>query len=328
MAGRRWRNVLGQGSRNPLRGLFAWKADTSRASPVAPTEAEWAALELPRPASPPAIDIVIPVYGGRAETLRAIQRALAARSRICCEIILVNDCSPDPVINEKLDEIGRCGLATVLLNDSNRGFVFSANRGMALHPDRDVVLLNADTEVFGDWLDRMREAVYSADDIATATPWSNAATILSYPEPFRSNHEALAIGPAALDAVAATLPSLAADIPTAVGSCMYIRRRCLDQIGLFDEEHFGHGYGEENDLCRRAARLGWRHVAALRVYVHHYEGRSFAAEKGERIARAIETVERLHPQYKRLISDFINRDPLAHHRRELDMACRRYLEAS
>jgi GT2 family glycosyltransferase len=34
---------------------------------------------------------------------------------------------------------------------------------------------------------------------------------------------------------------------------MYIRRTCLDEVGLFDAERFGRGYGEENDFCRRAA---------------------------------------------------------------------------
>jgi GT2 family glycosyltransferase len=315
-----WRNVGNWAGFGPLRRLIGRRRNAARLDPVAPTEAEWSALE-PRAANP-VVDVIIPIYGGRVETLRAIHRALAARNTRPCEIVLVDDRAPDPVIGAKLDELQRRGLATVLRNETNRGFVASANRGMALHPDRDVVLLNADTEVFGDWADRLHAAVASADDIATATPWSNAATILSYPAPLRDNHEALEIGPETLDALAAHLPALTEDIPTAIGFCMYIRRRCLDQVGAFDELNFGQGYGEENDFCRRAARLGWRHVAALRVYVHHYGGRSFGAEKEARVARAIETVERLHPNYKRLIADFIRRDPLARHRRNLDAARR------
>src|SRR5690606_40059987 len=56
-----------------------------------------------------------------------------------------------------------------------------------------------------------------------------------------------------LDSLFATAnPGQIMDIPRAVGFCMYIRRECLDQIGLFDEERFGRGYGEENDFSMRS----------------------------------------------------------------------------
>src|SRR4029079_14517531 len=108
-----------------------------------------------------------------------------------------------PVIGAKLRELAQRKLITLLVNDVNRGFVHSANRGMALHPARDVILLNADTEVFGDWIDRLRAAIYAADDVATATPWSNAVTILSYPAPPSDQQASLKCDPAVLDQVAA-----------------------------------------------------------------------------------------------------------------------------
>jgi GT2 family glycosyltransferase len=62
------------------------------------------------------------------------------------------------------------------------------------------------------------------------------------------------------------------EIPTGVGFCMYARRACLDEIGLFDLEKFGSGYGEENDLCRRALSAGWRNILAPNIFVRHYGG--------------------------------------------------------
>ena len=44
---------------------------------------------------------------------------------------------------------------------------------------------------------------------------------------------------------------------------------------------FGLGYGEENDLCVRAARAGWRNVLADNAFVVHTGGRSFAGQKSE-----------------------------------------------
>ena len=70
------------------------------------------------------------------------------------------------------------------------------------------------------------------------------------------------------------------DLPTGVGFCLYLRRAMLDAVGLFDPA-FGLGYGEENDLCLRAARAGWRNLLADNAFVVHTGGRSFVGQKAE-----------------------------------------------
>ena len=32
------------------------------------------------------------------------------------------------------------------------------------------------------------------------------------------------------------------------------------KVGIFDEKRFGRGYGEENDFCQRAAKLGFKNI--------------------------------------------------------------------
>ena len=56
---------------------------------------------------------------------------------------------------------------------------------------------------------------------------------------------------------------------------MYLRRDCLDAVGVFRDDLFAQGYGEENDFCLRARHLGWRHVAAPGVFVAHRGAQSF-----------------------------------------------------
>jgi GT2 family glycosyltransferase len=83
---------------------------------------------------------------------------------------------------------------------------------------------------------------------------------------------------ASLDrAFAAANAGRSADIPTAVGFCMYITRHCLHRVGPFDHDRYGEGYGEEVDFCMRAARRGFRNVIAADVFVHHVGEVSFAA---------------------------------------------------
>jgi GT2 family glycosyltransferase len=58
---------------------------------------------------------------------------------------------------------------------------------------------------------------------------------------------------------------------------MYMRADAIHEVGLFDEEKFGRGYGEENDWCLRALDRGFLHLCACDVFVEHLGGVSFGA---------------------------------------------------
>ncbi|MBL6749557.1 MAG: glycosyltransferase family 2 protein [Nevskia sp.] len=283
------------------------------------TDPRWSGLQ-PRAAGRAPVDVVVPVFRGLDDTLRAIHRVLAARNRCGYRLVAIDDCSPEPGMSRALEALAADGLLLLLRNPRNLGFVASANRGLRLSADADVVLLNSDTQVFDGWLDRLRAAAHSAADVGSATPLSNAATILSYPYPLLDNAQMLELDARELDRLAAAQAQPPVEIPTAVGFCMYLRRDCLDRTGLFDHAAFGRGYGEENDWCLRAASFGWRHVAAADTFVWHRGAASFGAERRARIAEAMRTMERLHPGYRRRIHDFIARDPLAPARSALDVA--------
>jgi GT2 family glycosyltransferase len=267
----------------------------------------------------PTVDIVMPVYGSRALALQAIDSVLAAGTKQAYELVVVDDASPDPVLRGELEALAAAGLITLLVNERNLGFVDSVNRGFAAHADRDVVLLNSDTKVFDGWLDRLMAALRT-ERTATATPLSNAATILSYPATLCDNRVLPDACVAQWDELCAALAAQPVDIPTGVGFCMAVKRASLDQIGFFDRERFGRGYGEENDFCLRATAAGWRHVAATGVFVWHRGGASFGSEREAFIAAAQATIERLHPGYAKTIGRFIRRDPLAATRMALDVA--------
>ncbi|MGA6924502.1 MAG: glycosyltransferase, partial [Desulfosarcina sp.] len=210
---------------------------------------------------------------------------------------------------------------TLLINSENRGFVQSANRGLRLHVDRDVVLLNSDTQVFNGWIDRLRQTAMRHTRTGTVTPLSNNATICGYPRYLQDNPFPLELDYAELDGLTASVNAdIEIEAPTGVGFCMYIKRAALDQVGLFDEERFGKGYGEENDFCQRAIRKGWRNMIAADVFVHHWGAASFQGQKAQRVLCALKTLDRLHPGYQRDVAAFIDRDPLRDCRRRLDQA--------
>jgi GT2 family glycosyltransferase/glycosyltransferase involved in cell wall biosynthesis len=257
-----------------------------------------------------AVAVVIPVYRGLAETRRCLDSVLAGRGEPVREIIVVDDCSPEPELSEWLVGLADAGVITLLRNATNLGFVASVNRGIAAAGRRDVVLLNADTEVPAGWLARLAGHASSSPRIGTVTPFSNNATICSWP--------AVGGGPlppgrtvASMDAAfRAANSGRQVDLPTAVGYCMYIRRECLDAVGGFDEATFGRGYGEENDFCLRATAAGWRHVLACDTFVFHVGETSFGHDSPER-ARAWSLLTARYPDYAASVARHVEADPAA-----------------
>lgn len=278
----------------------------------------------PQPLTPPdaPVDIIVPVYRGLQDTRRCIESVLASGCKTAWRLIVINDASPEPELAEWLraKAVSEPRI-TLLENEQNLGFVGTVNRGMALSDAHDVLLLNSDAEVAGDWLDRIRAAAYGDQRVATVTPFSNNATICSYPQFCKDNELPAGYDTARLDALFARANAgQAVDVPTGVGFCMYIRRAALQAVGLFDEEHFGKGYGEENDFCIRAAQAGWRNLHALDTFVRHFGGVSFGEAKSPRERAAMQTLRRLHPRYEGDVLRFVQADPARPARMAVDVA--------
>ena len=268
------------------------------------------------------VDIIVPVFRGLDDTRCCLESVLASPGQTRWRLIIINDCSPEPEVTEWLRTFAlRDARIQLLENSENLGFVATVNRGMALSHDNDVLLLNSDAEVANDWLDRIQRAAYSAPRVASVTPFSNNATICSYPRFCQANEMPGGFNTASLDKLfAQNLAGQSVEIPTGVGFCMYIRRQCLQNIGLFDVANFGKGYGEENDFCIRAEEAGWTNLHALDVFVRHAGGVSFGDTKSARELQAMETLRRLHPGYESDVHTYVQRDPAGPARMSIDIA--------
>ena len=104
---------------------------------------------------------------------------------------------------------------------------------------------------------------------------------------------------------------LIADLPTAHGFCMYIRRAALQEAGYFDDVLWGRGYAEENDFSLRVAKLGWRNVLAADVFVQHVGSVSFSGTAQQRIRKNLAKLNLMYPDYEVNVHHFIDSDPLA-----------------
>jgi len=265
---------------------------------------------LPRREAP-SIDVIVPVYRGRAETLACLDSVLTSGDSIAHRVVVIDDASPEPELSDALRSLADAGRIIYLHNEQNLGFVGSANRGLALSADADAVLLNADTVVPEKFLDRLYRAAYADATIATATPLSNNATICSLPHPPGTEDAPYGLEFSDIDAlVREANAGVVRDIPTAHGFCMFIKRAALDDIGHLDAETFGSGYGEENDFSLRALERGWRNVCAADVYLAHKGAISFAGSRQALIAANVKKVEARYPYYHDFVADFLRTDPL------------------
>lgn len=246
-----------------------------------------------------------------AVTRRCIESVLGSDCQTSFELVVVDDASPEPELSAWLDEQAAAGRISLHRNPQNLGFVATVNRAMALHPERDAVLLNSDTQVANDWLDRLRACAAGDARIGTITPFSNNGSLCSYPNMLESNPLPAGWALAELDALfAAENAGRCLDLPTGVGFCLYVRRDCWAALGGFDVDRFPRGYGEETDFCMRAAKAGWRNVLCADVFVFHEGSVSFGAEREALMAAGAAAMAELHPEYHELVMGFLRVDPV------------------
>ncbi len=276
-----------------------------------------------QPRHPPAI--VVPVFNA-FEDLDRLLSTFHVRIGCAHHLILVDDGSDDPRITARLqDHHAACPEATTILQlPVNTGFVAAANAGIdaARQITRGhVILLNTDTVPPENWVPRLLAPIEADPGVASATPMSNAAEILSVPR-FGDNPLPSQRAIDRIDAVARGLsPRHAhAQLPTGVGFCMAMNRLFLDRLGGFDTA-FGLGYGEEVDWCQKAKRAGGWNIGVGTLFVGHRGAASFGSEKKKtRIRAASAEIARRYPTYDSDVQSWCSTDPLAAPRLALSIA--------
>lgn len=302
-----------------LRGL---PRPRERYSPSRPSDivALIRALSTEKPDAP-VVDVVVPVYAGLEETLHCLYRVLSSENETPYRLVVVDDKSPEAELSNTLRQLSEEGYFSLIYHNENQGFVASVNDGMAFAEDTDVILLNSDTEVFFNWIDRLRLVAQNDESVSSVTPLTNNGTICGYPYAPQDNPQPLEISYEELDRLAWEANGASAvSVPTAVGFCMYIKRAALNQLGLFDVEAFGRGYGEENDFCLRAQLAGWVDVTAAGVFIRHLGSLSFTGEKRERVENALRVLDQRYPLYRQQVQEFLREDPLRAFRANIDLA--------
>jgi GT2 family glycosyltransferase len=272
------------------------------------------------------VDIGICVYNAVNETLACLA-SLVRSTTVPHTVRLINDGSERDCRERILNFIADKPWMKLYDNPENRGYTTSANRAV-LESDADwVVLLNSDTMLASGWLEGLLEVAAKDSKTRFVGPVSNAATYQSIPELYdpagkwmvNDLPETWTYTEIAEIVSSRSLRGFP-EVPLLNGFCTLINRQAFEEIGGLNEKAFPAGYGEENDLCVRAAKAGHRLRVADHVYVYHSKSASFGSARRAELAKAGNVaLKQLHPEtdFGALGRRFLDTPSLSHLRKVL-----------
>lgn len=203
-------------------------------------------------------------------------------SRYTIEMIVVDNASTDDsvvMVRDKYPQV------TLMVNEGNRGFTGGNNQGIATAQGRYVLVLNPDTEVVGDALDRLVAFLEAEPQVGAVGPMllnpdrSIQPSRRRFPTVLTGFFESTwlqSLAPRGMLRryyVEDVSANVVQDVDWLNGACTLFRREVLDRVGVYDEMNF-FMYSEELDLCRRIKAAGWRIAYVPEAQVIHYEGKS------------------------------------------------------
>jgi glycosyltransferase involved in cell wall biosynthesis len=271
----------------------------------------------PRKAHAVTIDVIVPVAGAAGDVRRCLESLLSKPQSAPFEIIAVNDASPDSTLVSWLRALADQHRITLVDEATPQGLAAAVNRAIALHRglDRDVVIVRDDTEVAGDWLDRLARHA-AIDDVGTVVPFASSGGVAGYPRSDKGNAMPPGLTLASLDRLFQRANAGAAvNVPLAFGPCIYVRRQCLNTIGAFSPGSQGSDDGVFEDFSLRASNAGFRHVLAADCYVW----RNDAPAPSGAAERARAALDKRYPQFRALRTELAHGDPARPFARRVDL---------
>ncbi|MCZ2291264.1 MAG: glycosyltransferase [Burkholderiales bacterium] len=271
------------------RGLLDAARRRAARGQAAPTSSASSSLQLPRTlghALTPhqqQVDIIVCVHNALDDVKRCLA-SVRLHTTAPYRLVLVDDGSDAPT-RDHLAAFAKQHGAHLLRNELAKGYTLAANQGMRCSSAPYLVLLNSDTIVSPEWLDRMVLCAETDPMIGMVGPLSNTASWQSIPEIARDGDWSDNPLPGGMEIgdmarwVAQTSSQSYPRLGFLNGFCLLIKRSLIERIGLFDEETFGKGFGEENDYSLRATQAGFSLAVADDVYVYHAQSRSYSHER-------------------------------------------------
>ena len=215
------------------------------------------------------VSIIIPIYNSYDYLLRCLRSIQNYDAGVKYELILVNDGSTDPRINELLMNFER----TIV--QPNQGFIRACNHGARIAVGDFLLFLNSDTEILNDgWLKKLLQPFKKDPSIGIVGPkliFSDNTV----------QHCGLEFSPRHLNFVHRYYRVHKKDprvmqscyVPALTGAAFLVRKDLWEKLKGFDETYLW-GYFEDSDFCMRAKEIGYKSYYCSEVEILHHQSRS------------------------------------------------------
>lgn len=224
------------------------------------------------------VSVIIVNWNGK-KWLKACLDSLANQTYKDYEVLFVDNASTDEsvrFVESNYPEV------IIIKNTANDGFARGNNIALPYANGEYIILLNNDTEVEEDFIERFMGAtkisnlgcaqaklvqLSDTDEIdSCGSFWTSSTLLYHYGNGKDSNDKKY---------------NQPMQVFTAKGAAILIPRRVIDEVGLFDEDFWC--YYEETDFCHRARIAGYDSWYYPKVTVRHAGGNTSLAFKNDLI---------------------------------------------
>lgn len=205
---------------------------------------------------------------------------------LSCEIIVVDNASSDGS-TEMLQE--RYPQVIKFYNKVNRGFGAANNQAFAIMKGKYALLLNTDAILTPGAINKLYSFANTHPQAAIVcgqllnADGSKQNSVAAFP-----SLPSLLINTSLLEYIFPQwYPSkryehtFPIEVDSAIGACMMIRKKALDEAGFFDERYFF--FFEETDLAYAFHSKGWSVYHVPDAFIYHLQGQSIGHNVGSRI---------------------------------------------
>ena len=234
------------------------------------------------------IDISVIIVNWNAKNLLrdCLNSLYKTVSNLVCEVVVVDNASSDGSVAMLETEFPS---AIRIVNTENKGFGAANNQALAIMKGKYALLLNTDTVLTPEAVNKLWNFCEANDKAAIVcgqllnADGSKQNSIASFPGLLTlaantSLLEYLFPGRYPSKRYKHTSPI---EVDSAIGACMMIRKKALDEAGAFDERYFF--FFEETDLAYTMRLQGWKIYQVPDAFIYHLQGQSVGNNISSRI---------------------------------------------
>lgn len=244
------------------------------------------------------LSIIIVNYETFNLTKQTIESVIKRNHPFSYDIYLVDNASEDGSF-EKLKRTfikeSETGLIKFILNSENRGFAHANNLAIKRINSKYVLLLNSDTIVVDDcleksinYMDEHKDTGVLGCKVVLADGTLDKACRRSFPDFYVSFYR--------MSGLSKLFPqnrrfgrynltyldeNKTYEVDCVMGAFMLLRSQTIDEVGLLDEKFFM--YGEDIDWCYRIKTAGWKIIYYSKAKIIHYKGGSNSKKQNKRM---------------------------------------------